>query len=75
LTTQNIVFHDNTIENCRSQGALIHVSNSRFENNAITGPNHLSLENDCHEIHLTNSGTAAVGANCSGVWQDGVQMA
>jgi hypothetical protein len=73
--TQNINFHDNTLDNCRSQGGLIHVSNSTFVNNTITGPGHLSLEDDCHEVQLTNSGTAAVGTNCSGIWQDGSQMA
>jgi hypothetical protein len=73
--TQNINFHDNTLDNCRSQGGLIHVSNSTFMNNTITGPDHLSLEDDCHEIALVNSGTVSVGANCSNIWQNGAQVA
>jgi parallel beta-helix repeat protein len=73
--SHNIRFHDNLIENCRSQGALLHTSNSKFENNTITGPNTLALEQNCHGIELVNSGKVEVGPGCSQIYQDGVQVA
>jgi hypothetical protein len=74
-TTRNLHFHDNVIENCRSQGAMLRSENCVIENNQITGESTLWLESDDTNIMVTNSGRVYVGNNCSGIVVDGQQVA
>jgi hypothetical protein len=73
--TKNLRFHDNTIENCRSQGAMNCCDNCTIENNKITGESTLWLENDDKNITVRNSGNVHIGNNCSNIWVDGQQKA
>jgi len=73
-TTRNAHIHDNTVENCRSFGAMNRSDSCKIENNMITGENTLWLESDDTNITVTNSGRVSVGSNCSNIWVDGQQV-
>jgi len=74
--TTNIHYHDNTLENCQSIGALRYADHCLFENNSVaSGPATLNLEESAKNIKLSNSGDVSIGANCSNVWVDGAQRA
>ena len=75
-TTRKIDFKNNKLNNCRTTGALIHVSESSFTNNSFESMNGvLDLESDCHKIDLTRSGSVNVGSNCNEITVDGVKVA
>jgi hypothetical protein len=72
---QNLHFDENTIDDCRSLGALRFAEIAHFNNNTfLTGSNVLHLETDDAHIFLINSGTVDVGTNVSDVVVDGVQV-
>lgn len=74
-TTTNLRYHDNVIEDCRSQGAMNRADNCIIENNQISGEDTLWLENDNSNITVNNSGNVSIGNNCSHIWVDGKWVA
>lgn len=72
----NVTFRSNRVENCRSLGGVLHARNWTFTDTTFAGgSNILHLENDCHNIRLTNSGRVNIGQNVNDVWVDGVKVA
>jgi hypothetical protein len=71
----NVKFHNNTLDGCKSTGALRYANNCLFQDNQIVnGPATLTLEESDTNIRLVNSGGVSVGGNCSNVWVDGTQV-
>jgi hypothetical protein len=79
--TQNVTFSGNTLNTCRSVGAMNNSHHIIVLNNTITNPqggdgSNVNIENDNTDVHVTNSGNANVfDGTSTDIWEDDIQIA
>jgi hypothetical protein len=79
--TQNVTFSGNSLNGCRSVGAMNNSHHIVVLNNTITNPqggdgSNVNLENDNTDVHITSSGNANVfDGTSTDIWEDGIQIA
>lgn len=70
--TRNVEIRGNNLVNCKRLANVNYGWDLKFTDNVGTGNSILiALENECHNIVVTNSGSVEIGTNCSNIVVDG----